>query len=463
MLKHCLVFILLFIFNYYSISQKYTVSGYVEDATTGEKLAGAAVFDENITNYGSSSNFYGFYSITVPKMKVKMTASYIGYNQKSLEFELTKDTLINFSLIPGIEIAEVEVIGKKTESEKVEMGKIDVPIQMIKNIPALLGEVDVLKVIQLLPGVQAGTEGTSGFYVRGGGSDQNLILIDGVPVYNANHLFGFFSVFNSDAISDVSLIKGGFPARYGGRLSSVLDIRMKEGNMKAFKGTASVGLISSKFMFEGPIIKDKSSFLISARRTYIDVLSWPIQRMILKMEDMDTKSRSGYYFWDINAKWNYKFSEKDRLFLSIYTGKDKAYSNMEDTWDDSKDVYKSNLSWGNITSALRWNHILTNKLFANTTLTYSRYNFGISLSERGENIKTNEFTEFAFSYNSGIEDYAAKFDFDYNPLPNHHIKFGLNYIYHTFKPGIQALETGSDEPDSKIDTLFGNSNIYANE
>lgn len=451
------------IVNSFIFSQKFTVSGYVENAESGEKLIGTAVYNPEATNMGTIANSYGFYSITLPEMKLKLSASYVGYATQTTEFNLTKDTVINFSLKPGNELEEVEVFGKKTEAQKTEMGKIDIPVKTIKTIPALLGEVDVLKAVQLLPGVQSGTEGTSGFYVRGGGPDQNLILIDGVPVYNANHLFGFFSVFNADAISEVSIIKGGFPARYGGRLSSVLDIRMKEGNMKKFSGSASIGIISSKFTFEGPIIKDKTSFLISARRTYIDLLSLPIQKIYLNKNNPGVKSTSGYYFWDVNAKINHKFSDKDRIYLSVYTGKDKAYSKMEDTWREFVDEFDSNLKWGNITSAFRWNHILGNKLFANTTLTYSKYKFGISMSDKSTNTNSNEFDEFAFDYSSGIEDYGAKVDFDYNPSVNHNIKFGLNYIYHTFSPGIQAFHVNSNQLNTGIDTTFGNSDIYANE
>jgi outer membrane receptor for ferrienterochelin and colicin len=462
MIKSIVLF-LSFLIPLSMFSQKYTISGYVEDAASGERLAGAAVYDVTATLYGAMSNNYGFYSLTIPKQELNLNVSYIGYESQALKFMLSKDTVINFRMVQNNQIEEVEIIGTKTEAEKTEIGKIDVPINLIKGIPALLGEVDVLKAIQLLPGVQSGTEGTGGFYVRGGGPDQNLILIDGVPVYNANHLFGFFSVFNSDAISDVSLIKGGFPARYGGRLSSVLDIRMKEGNMKEYKGSVSIGIISSKFLFEGPIIKDKSSFLISARRTYIDVLSWPIQQIYLRRDGTDTKSRSGYFFWDVNAKANYKFSDKDRLFLSIYTGKDKAYSNISDVWDENTDIIKSNLNWGNITTALRWNRILNGQLFMNSTLTFSRYKFGVAMSQRTENSETDAYSEFAFDYDSGIEDLAAKVDFDYNPAPKHHVKFGLNYTNHTFNPGIQAFSADSDDPGSDIDTTFGNSKIFADE
>ncbi len=300
-MKKKLIIIFLF-FDIVSFSQKFTVSGYVESSESGEKLPGAAVYNPDAVNLGTIANIYGFYTITLPEAKIKLSVSYIGYATKTTELYLKKDTVINFVLSPSNELEEVEVYGKQTEAEKTEMGQINIPVNTIQKIFALLGEVDVLKVIQLLPGVQSGTEGTSGFYVRGGGPDQNLILIDGVPVYNANHLFGFFSVFNTDAISEVNIIKGGFPARYGGRLSSVLDIRMKEGNLKKFSGSASSGIISSKFMVEGPIVKDKTSFIVSARRTYIDILSLPFQLYYFKKYDSGATSTNGYYFWDVNAK-----------------------------------------------------------------------------------------------------------------------------------------------------------------
>ncbi len=461
-MKKKLIIIFLF-FDVISFSQKFTVSGYVESSESGEKLPGAAVYNPDAVNLGTIANIYGFYTITLPEAKIKLSASYIGYATKTTELHLKKDTVINFVLSPSNELEEVEVYGKKTEAEKTEMGQINIPVNTIQKIPALLGEVDVLKAIQLLPGVQSGTEGTSGFYVRGGGPDQNLILIDGVPVYNANHLFGFFSVFNADAISEVNIIKGGFPARYGGRLSSVLDIRMKEGNLKKFSGSASSGIISSKFMIEGPIVKDKTSFIVSARRTYIDILSLPFQLYYLKKYDSGATSTNGYYFWDVNAKINHKFSDKDRIYLSVYTGKDRAYSNYKNTWEEFTDEFKSDLKWGNITSAFRWNHIIGKKMFANTTVTYSKYNFGVGMFEKSVDNSDNTFEEYAFDYNSGIEDWAVKTDFDFSPSVNHSIKFGLNYIYHTFSPGIQAFKYKSNDTSSKIDTTFGNSNIYANE
>ncbi len=458
MKKDSLFLFLLMLMSTVAVSQKYTISGYVSSQETGEKIIGAAVYNPDAVNIGTLTNAYGFFSITFKdKSKVKLSASYVGHSSETVEFYLTKDTLIHFSLKSAAELEEVEVYGTKTEARKTEMGRITVPVKSIKMIPALFGEVDVLKAMQLLPGVQSGTEGTSGFYVRGGGPDQNLILIDGVPVYNVNHLFGFFSVFNADAIKDVSIIKGGFPARYGGRLSSVLDIRMKEGNLKRFSGSASIGFISSKFTFEGPIVKGKTSFMISARRTYIDLLA----KLLFRNKNPDSKLSSGYFFWDVNAKVNHKFSDKDRIYLSVYSGKDKAYLNYKAKQSDFANDFDNDLNWGNITAAFRWNHIFGKKLFTNTTLTYSRYKFEINLSENFRDTQIGEDTRFIFEYSSGIEDYGAKIDFDYNPFVNHSVKFGMNYIFHTFRPSVQSFSiSGVDE--LSMDSV-GGTKIYASE
>lgn len=463
-MKKIILLLLLSAAFYVVDAQKFTISGYVEDIESGEKISGAAIYDQNINWLGTMTNPYGYFSITLPKQKIKLVASYIGYNSMLSEFDLTKDTVINFSLSSATDIEEVEITGHKSDAERTQMSVIDVPVSTIKKLPMLLGEIDVLKAIQLLPGVQSGTEGTSGIYVRGGGPDQNLILIDGVPVYNVNHLFGFFSIFNADAINTVTLVKGGFPARYGGRLSSVIDIKMKEGNLKKYSGSVSIGIISSKLTFEGPIIKDKSSFIISYRRTYIDVLSWPIQKMMIAASgNSDTKFRAGYYFWDLNTKLNYKLSERDRVYLSFYTGTDEAYTEEEYEWQDSFEKFKAGLEWGNMTSALRWNHMFAKKLFLNTTATYSKYLFNVGFSEENYDQYSKYGMDASFKYFSGIEDLALKFDFDYRPAPAHSLKFGGNYTYHTFSPGINAYKINYDDAEADIDTTYGNKPIYANE
>ena len=333
-----LILFLLTIPSIFLSQEKITISGYIEEELTGEKLIGGTVYDL-YSKKGTITNDYGFYSLTLPKDSINLRIGYSGFETQYVkDIYLDADITFNFKL-KDVLLNEVEIIG--TDDEQVhlrsEMSTIDLSMSKVKTLPALFGENDIMKTIQLLPGVQSGSEGTSGVYVRGGGPDQNLILLDGVPVYNASHLFGFFSVFNADAIHSTKLIKGGFPARYGGRLSSVIDIKMKEGNMKEFHGEGSIGLISSKLTLEGPIKKDKTSFLISARRTYIDILAQPFIRRAQKNNNDDPNSNSsnsgGYYFYDINGKINHKFSDKDRLYFSHYMGRDRAYLNSSDNWD----------------------------------------------------------------------------------------------------------------------------------
>ncbi|MFC5271793.1 TonB-dependent receptor [Adhaeribacter terreus] len=432
----------------FSLAQqaKFTINGFVRDKQTGENLIGVGIFNPK-TGQGTTTNNYGFYSITLPQDSVNLIVSYLGYERLSFNIFLNQDLEQNFNLTANNELKTVEIVGTKEEKirESTRMSTISVPIAQIKTLPALFGEVDVLKTLQLLPGVQSGGEGSTGLYVRGGSPDQNLILLDGTPVYNASHLFGFFSVFNADALNNVELIKGGFPARYGGRLSSVLDINMKEGNMKEFQGEASVGIIASKVTMEGPLKEDKSSFIISARRTYIDVLARPF----MKKEN----GVFGYYFYDLNGKVNYKISQRDRLYLSAYTGYDKFYG----SFDDSELEDKLHVGWGNLTSALRWNRIINNKLFANTHFTYTKYQFDIGneqttqfRNDRGE----LETEKFALKYFSNIRDFSLKTDFDYTPSTNHYIRFGAQYIKHSFKPGALQIEESNPDPEAANTNFF---------
>lgn len=439
-------------------AQRSSVSGYITDAETGESLIGANLFNEK-TGEGSSANTYGFYSISLKQDSVYLRFSYVGYQSKRIGLDLQQDTTLNIQLIPVSRLQEVVVTADRPIEENTQMSRIDIPIDQIKKLPALMGEVDVMKVIQLLPGVQSGTEGSSGVYVRGGGPDQNLILLDGVPVYNASHLFGFFSVFNADAINKVELVKGGFPARYGGRLSSVIDISMKEGNMKEFKGEGGIGIIASRLTLEGPIKKDKSSFIVSARRTYLDLLARPIIKA-----QTDGDEVAGYYFYDLNAKVNYKLSDRDRLFVSTYLGDDRFYANYNYEYEQDGHKNEENeemgLDWGNITSALRWNHIVNKKLFSNTTLTYSRYRFNLyDKSESKETFEGNVVEhQFHTEYRSGIRDFSLKTDFDYLPNPNHYIRMGASLTHHRFNPGAFAFNDFFD-----ADTLLGAEPTFALE
>jgi outer membrane receptor for ferrienterochelin and colicin len=441
-------------------AQRITITGTVKDQSSGENLIGASLFSIRSAQ-GTTTNTYGFYSITLPKDTIHLRVSYVGFQTLMLKFLPARDTILNLELQSGTELSEVVIEGSAEESiqNSTRMGTIDIPIEQIKKMPALLGETDVLKVLQLLPGVSGGTEGSSGLYVRGGGPDQNLILLDGVPVYNASHLFGFISVFNSDAINHVELIKGGFPARYGGRLSSVIDISMKEGNQKEFKGEGSIGLIASRFTLEGPIKKDRTSFIVSARRTYLDILARPL---IQAASDGDAVA--GYYFYDLNAKINHRINDKNRIYLSTYLGDDKAYSHYkEDYYKDNQHVTNKDeygLKWGNITTAIRWNSIISKKLFSNLTATYSRYKFDIfaDFSEKIEEPGKTTVTYNNSAYVSGIRDYAIKLDFDYLPDPDHFIKFGGQAMRHLFTPGVFNYRSNQES-----DTTYGAKRIYATE
>ena len=446
------------------------VSGYVTDALSGERMIDATVY-ERASFTGTITNSYGFFSLPLPEGKSELIVSYLGYSPDTVTVQLSRDTVINFSLEMSsseIDAVTITASGRRAKIESTQMSMIDIPVEKFLRLPVIFGEADVLKVIQLLPGVQSGTEGSTGIYVRGGGPDQNLFLLDGVPVYNANHLFGFMSVFNPDAVKSVQLYKGGFPARFGERLSSVVDIRMKEGNEKEFHGNAAVGLISSKLSMEGPIIKDKTSFVISGRRTYYDVLARPF---IMKYnQGQEDKTTGGYYFYDLNAKINHKFSEKSRLYLSSYLGRDRAYSrntyrpNYEGEPDmrmEFKDSY--GLGWGNIITALRWNYLITNKLFSNTTVTYSKYDFDVTIESSAEELNSHVKETDYFRYFSGIEDVGAKIDFDYFLSTRHSVKFGTGYTFHHFSPGVTTFRYGTQQPGEGLDTIVGDMKVRANE
>jgi hypothetical protein len=404
---------------------KYTISGYFKDAFSGETLIGATLTIKG-NSRGISSNQYGFYSITLTEGNYTLITSFVGYQSQVFNISLTKDSLLNISLVSGASLSEEVIVTARKRDNNVknaQMGKVTLPIEQIKAIPAFLGEVDLLKVVQLLPGIRNAGEGTAGIYVRGGGPDQNLIMLDDAVVYNTGHLFGFFSIFNSDAIKNVSLIKGGMPAQYGGRLSSVLDISMKEGNNQQFQTEGGIGLIASRFSVQGPIKKDKASFILSARRTYIDAIVKPF------VSKSSQFYGSGYYFYDLNAKLNYKFNEKDRLYLSGYFGRDVF------DFVNGRQSLNVNIPWGNATGTLRWNHVFNNKLFANTTAVYNDYNFSFRAAQ----------DNFAVKLASGISDLSLKQDFDFYPFSKHKLKFGALYTYHRFTPSIVTGKQDSVE------------------
>ena len=454
-----------------TFAQKRTISGYVMDAASKETLIGATVFDKN-SGKGCATNSYGFYTLTLNQGQVELQVSYVGYTQQNQSIDLKENLNLNFALETNIELGEVVVEATRAtvSARSPQMSVVELPVQQIKSIPTLFGEADVLKAIQLLPGVQNGSEGSAGMYVRGGGPDENLLLLDGVPVYNVNHMLGFFSVFNPDALKNVTLYKGSFPAHFGGRLSSVVDIRMKEGDMQQYHGNVSVGLISSKLNFEGPIVKDKLSFNLSFRRTYGDLLIKPALWIARRTDNDMSKLKAGYYFYDFNGKLNWKISDKDRLYLSFYSGDDAIYFGVKYRDYAYNDVqYTDNMGlnwkWGNKVSALRWNHVMSQQLFMDASVNYTQYrhNLGMEIKEEASypNYQNVVFNAYNMAYKSGINDLTAKVDFDYTPLPNHEIRFGGSYTYHQFRPEVQSLKITSGEFD--VDTIVGSSNVFAHE
>jgi hypothetical protein len=418
--------------------KKNTISGYIKDDSSGEYLIGASVYLKE-TFQGVSTNTYGFYSLTVPEGEYTVVVSYLGFEEYTQKINLNKDFRINVSLkMKVMETKVFEVVDERIDKnvKSTDMGRVELNVEEMKKLPAFMGEVDVIKIVQLIPGIKSAGEGNTGFYVRGGGPDQNLVLLDEAIVYNAAHLFGFFSVFNPDAIKGVDVHKGGMPAQYGGRLASVLDIQMKEGNNKKYKVDGGIGLIASRLTVQGPIKKDTSSFIISGRRTYLDVLAQPFVS-----KDSPFKG-SGYYFYDLNTKINYRLSDKDRLFLSGYFGRDVF------TFKNENSGFDIRIPWGNATASARWNHLFNDKLFLNTSLIFSDYQFESNIEQ----------SAFKFGVFSGIRDYNAKMDFSYFPNIRHQIKFGANYIYHRFTPNNASAELLGTEFD-----LGEEERLYAHE
>ncbi len=438
-------------------ARKFTISGYVTDHLSSETMIGANIIDRT-WHKGATTNPFGFYSITLPEGEVCMLYSYIGYDTQQHIFALQKDTVLNVSMSNNNKLEEVVIVSDKTESgiTSTHMSSIDIPVARIKNTPTVLGESDVLKTIQMMPGVHAGVEGSAGIHVRGGGPDQNLFLLDGVPVYSVDHLFGFFSVFSPEAIKKVTLFKGSFPARFGGRLSSVIDIRTNDGDMKNYHGMVSVGLLTTKFQFEGPIIKDKTSFNVSARRTYLDWIIRPF---------MSSDEKFKYNFYDINAKVNHRFSDRMRLYLSFYNGNDnygvsftdnnESYYLPNDMLQTNKDKMRSN--WGNLIGSARLNYIFNQKLFCNATVAYNKYQVNIHNRTYSSLAQSKIIAEnlYEANYKSSIRDWMYQLDFDYNPMPTQNIKFGFTYQRHNFHPEVSSSKIKETENNQVIqDTVY---------
>lgn len=412
-------------------AQKINISGYISNSVNSEQVIDAYIIELD-SKVVAISNNYGFFSMTLNQSNKPyvLIISNIAYKTDTLVIKTIVDTALNIRLTPGKYLDEVVVTANKLDpiEKRNEISTLSIPMKQIELLPAFGGERDIIKAYQLMPGVQSGTEGSSGLLVRGGSMDQNLILIDGTPIYYVNHLAGFVSVFNNEAINSTKLYKGGFPARYGGRLSSVLDIRMKEGNNKKFGGSASIGLLSAKVMLEGPIKKNKSSYLISYRRMLYDLFMRPISKTITK------ETATGYYFQDLNLKINHTFSDKDRIFLSMYYGDDKMTMRFDEETDNIRNEIKYAKKWGNLLSALRWNHLFNSKLFGNLSASFTRYRFDIGMKSQISN--DNNIQENYNSFFSGIYDYSIQPDFEYYASSNYKMRFGALLTHHTFKPGI---------------------------
>ena len=428
-----LVCLLLLLFTGSLLAQKrFVISGTIEDKVSGEKLIGATVRIKELTKSGTITNNYGFYSVSLPPGNFTLVYSFVGYNTIEKKVATTGDQVIDVRLDTQNELNEIVIKSNKPNNDNVaspQMGEDKLNMAQANNVPVLLGEKDILKTITLLPGIESAGEGNTGYYVRGGASDQNLILLDEATVYNASHFFGFFSTFNSDAIKDVSIFKGGMPAEYGGRLSSVLDVKMLDGNNKEYTVEGGIGLISSRIKIEGPIVKDKGSFMISARRTYID--------LFLHASSDSTLKGSSLYFYDINAKANYHFDDKNALYISGYFGKDVL---------QLKDIFGT--LWGNSTGTIRFNHIFNSRLFSNTSLIYSNYNYTI------EDLQSANY----FMAKSQINDVNFKEDLQYSLSNVHTLKFGLNVLHHTIAPGTITTDATSSFNDVSVEERYGYEN-----
>ena len=440
MRKYLIVIVLMMLMQPLASQPRCTVSGTVIERGSRETLIGATVVVVG-RSVGTATNSYGFYALALPAAdSVELEFSYVGYATQRHRISLSRNLTLNVELEPVPEqIGAVEVLAEgRTSSRSTQTSMVELPMQQFKAIPAMLGEKDVLKALQLMPGVQSGGEGTSGLYVRGGGPDQNLIILDDATVYNASHLFGFVSLFNGDAIKNIELFKGGFPARYGGRLSSVLDISMRDGRKDTLSGDVGIGLISSRMMLEGPIVKDKASFLVSARRSYIDLLLLPL----MAASDL---GQTGYYFYDLTAKLNWEVDERNKLYLSGYFGRDKFYMNERFT-DDAGKRYteKMGLFYDNATATLRWNHIFGESLFSNLSAIFSNYRLNIF----------DEGRRYRMRYMSGIRDYGLKYDLTWYPQPAHTVRMGALTTLHNFRPHAMVNIDEEAQLDERREELY---------
>ena len=448
-------------------SQNFNISGFVEDSETGERLIGAYVIDL-VSKKSTQTNNFGFFYFQIPGgSKVSFQATYIGMKSKEISFIVNKDTMLNIVMNPVLALNEV-VISSSRYGHNVDnqLGFVIIPVNKLIITPSL-GESDLLKAIQIQPGIKGGVEGSSGIFVRGGDAGENLFMLDDVPIYNVSHLYGFFSAFNNSAIKDIKLIKGCFPAKYGGRVSSVIDVRSRDGNNKSINGEISIGVISSKFNLEGPIIKDKTTFNISARRSYFDLYSGTLKDLDLMSQDFP-----GYYFYDLNASLTHKFSQKDKVYLSIFRAKDKIVNKNDNIFsgtdsEEMKDYMNETSGWGNLISSFRWNHTFNNSMFINSTFAFSRYKYfasnryGSTFKDTIHNMSIMK--DYSTEYNSDIYDIIFKSDYEYSFSNSHNFSFGGGNTIHTMNPGTNQDRMIDQELNIKTDTSFSNKTLHVNE
>lgn len=443
--KYIILFLFIISTATLQAQQYVSISGFIKNIENGEALIGAYVIDTaNLT--GTVTNSYGFYSIDVPAKSTSIKFSYIGYKSIVVQLNTKADTTINILLSQNSVLDEVVITGGYNSLKSNLTGIETITPKMVNSLPVIMGESDIIKTLTLLPGVSFGNESTAGYFVRGSSSDQNLLLIDGVPVYNPYHLHGYFSVFNTDAINSATLYKGAVPSEFGGRLSSVLDIKMREGNSKKIAGSITLGTVTAKALLEGPIIKDKTSFLITARRSMLDVFNPMFSSMVTAFNGMSRVSEdmdlTNYFFFDYNAKVNHKFNDRNRMYINFYQSKDN-YQNKNSLYS-----FNNEIKWQNITSSFRWNHVYSNNLFSNTTFYYTGYNY----SSKDE-LENSADIQNSIQYTTDIKDYSGKIDFNYG-IKNHSLKFGAQYLNQIIKPGISTVIQKGEGNTKNIDTSY---------
>mgnify|MGYP003289699602 CR=1 FL=1 len=424
------------------LAQSHTISGTIIDNATGETLIGATVLDTR-SGKGTTTNVNGRYTLTLKDKTASLRITYVGYEPIYDSMQLSGNITRNYKLKPSVQLQEVKITARRINSvESARLSAVEMPVEQLKAVPVLFGEADILKAIQLLPGVQSGNEGTGGMYVRGGGPDENLFLLDGIPLYNVNHLGGFFSAFNADAVKNVTLYKGSFPARFGGRLSSVLDVTTNNGNDKQIHGNASIGLISAKINVEGPIVKEKTTFCFSARRTYADKLLAPLVTKLATDDNGKTKLQAGYYFYDLNAKVTHKFSDNSRLYATFYSGDDDVYTKVRTESSLAEDTYLDfRNNWGNLIGGLRWNYVIGPKLFMNLTTSYTQYTNRMKVGiEKIAHLDdgSDQLSTINGDYVSSIRELTGRLDFSYAPNTAHNIQFGAYATRHWLRPNVSS-------------------------